>query len=157
MTCPTHGIPDCSPLLNGCSWSGPAAAEAVRPAPAVGEPGPTADGAADDVAHEDAPSGTPHEAKGSTLAQEPEPFVGGCTISVEVEAGIDEDWDSCGLDEIPENAEALLALIKAESNDDIGTFISDWDLMGFVSVTIAVRKEIKPGRWEHSSATWSRP
>lgn len=20
LSCPTHGIPDCSPLLNGCSW-----------------------------------------------------------------------------------------------------------------------------------------
>lgn len=42
VRCPLHGIPDCSPLLNGCSWK-PDARQRIRDAVAdiaFGEYGP---------------------------------------------------------------------------------------------------------------------
>lgn len=78
-------------------------------------------------------------------------------VSIDLEAGIDEDWQECGLEQAPENADALLATIKADHRNNIGEFIRDWDLLTFVTVNIQVRKETKPGRWETTTATWSQP
>lgn len=90
------------------------------------------------------------------MTDEPQPEEDQTQISIEVEAGIDEDWQQCGLDSPPESAEALLAQIKSET-PSIHEFIRDWDLLTFVTVNISVRKQNDKGRWDHTFATWTEP
>lgn len=79
-------------------------------------------------------------------------------ISIELEAGFDELWDECGLEEPPESAEALLEQIKAD-HQTISKFIRDWDLLNGVTVSISVRKPHpdRPLLAEVTHASWSEP
>jgi uncharacterized damage-inducible protein DinB len=79
------------------------------------------------------------------------------TVSIEVEMGFDgEDWGNVGLEERPENAEALLAQVKEESNGRISTFIDDWSLDDFVTVTITISHN-DDGKVTSTTARWTRP
>ncbi|HEV7195417.1 MAG TPA: hypothetical protein VGN19_05720 [Pedococcus sp.] len=56
-----------------------------------------------------------NERREALMTETPEPEAESQTyVSIEVDAGLDETWDSLGLDTPPENAEALLAESEVE-------------------------------------------